>query len=132
MASTETRTGRGLALLRERGAEIREVAEGVYRVPSTTGRGYYRADLAAGTCECPDHEHRGALCLHLVAATVVEARQGCRRRRRTTTERPGRRHGSPGGNTPEYGRGSGPARRRGVSGGFDPAFVRANLRRMGG
>ncbi|MDP9477979.1 MAG: hypothetical protein M3R38_20240 [Actinomycetota bacterium] len=53
-------------------------------------------------------------------------------RQRTATERHGRRHGSPRDDHAGDDRGSGPARRRGVSGGLDVAFVRANLERMGG
>ena len=55
----------------------------------------------------------------------------CRRAARTTTERPTRRHGTPREDRTDDGRGSGPARRRGGSGGLDPARVRANLSRMG-
>ncbi len=121
---------RGLALFRERGHEIVEVGEDTYRVPSTTGRGYYRADLTSGTCECADHEHRGAFCLHLVAATVTEAKKRCRRTACTTTERPARRHGGPRDDRRDPARPSDTPRRRGGSYGLDPAFVRANVSRM--
>ncbi len=133
--TTETRTGRGIRLFRECGAEIREVEPGVYRVPSTTGRGYYRADLATGTCECADHEHRGAFCLHLVAATVAEAKRRCRRR--TTTERPSRRHDGrterPQEQPDGQRRGSGPSRRDGSLRGVlaDPARLEELAERLG-
>ena len=134
-----TREQRGLALFRERGHEIREVGEDTYRVPSTTGRGYYRADLAAGSCECRDHEHRGAFCLHLVAATVAEAKKnaGCRRQRTgRPAGTPGRRHGErqddPRDDRRDAARPSDTPRRRGGSYGLDPARVRANLERMEG
>ena len=52
----------------------------------------------------------------------------CRRAARTTTERPARHHGSPGDDRAGDGRGSGPAR----PGGINPAFIRANVARMGG
>lgn len=58
----------------------------------------------------------------------------CRRQRtapRTDRRSPREVSGSPGADRAGRGRGSGPARRRGVSGGLDPARVRANVERMG-
>ena len=48
--------------------------EGRYYVASQNGAGAYTVDAYAGTCECPDHEYRGAYCKHLRAAEIVEAR----------------------------------------------------------
>lgn len=91
---TETRQQRGLALYREHASEIVEVAAGVFRVPSCSGGGFYRANPEAGTCECADRRHRSEVCKHLLAATVAAAKKRCRRAR---TPGPGptppRRHG---------------------------------------
>ena len=101
---TETREARGIALHRSRGHEIREVEPGIHRVPSSTGRGFYRVDLERETCECPDHEHRQARCLHVYAVLIFAAQKKCRR---ATTERPERRHGErqerPGDTSPRRG-----------------------------
>ena len=88
---TETRMERGIALHRSRGGEIIEPEPGIYRVPSTTGRGFYRVNLDAETCECPDHEHRQVRCLHFYAALIFAAKKRCRR----ASTRPERRHGQP-------------------------------------
>ena len=82
---------RGIALHRSHGHEIVEVEPGVFRIPSTTGRGFYRVNLDAETCECRDFENRRCVCLHLFAATIFTAKRKCRK----TTDRPQRRHGQP-------------------------------------
>jgi hypothetical protein len=65
--------------LSPRGRRAREMAAAVdhqggplYEV--RTRGDEYRVNLEAGTCECPDHEHRGARCKHLrrVAIEVTD------------------------------------------------------------
>jgi len=41
-----------------------------YYVRSQNGGGTYHVDIEAGTCTCPDHEHRGTYCKHLQAAEL--------------------------------------------------------------
>ncbi len=69
----------------------------------------------------------------LMAWARKHNRGRCRRAARPA-DRPSRRHGGrterPRDDRAGDGRGSGPARRRGVSGGLDPARVRANVERM--
>ncbi|PLS81218.1 MAG: hypothetical protein CYG60_26020 [Actinobacteria bacterium] len=72
-------------------------------------------------------ERTGDPARALVAWARKHNKGRCRRAARPA-DRPQRRHGSPGGNRPGDGRGSGPAR----TGGIDPAFVRANLEKMEG
>lgn len=86
---TTTRMERGICLFRERGHQIREVEPGIYRVPSSTGRGFYRVNLERETCECRDHQHRRVRCLHFYAALIFAAKR-CRR----AVGRPKRRHQS--------------------------------------
>jgi hypothetical protein len=86
---TTTRMDRGIALHRSRGHEICEVEPGIFRVPSCSGGGFYRVNLDAETCECPD---RDPACKHMFAATIFTAKRTCRR---VTADRPQRRHGQP-------------------------------------
>jgi len=41
-----------------------------YYVQSQNGGGRYHVDIEAGTCTCPDHEHRHTYCKHLQAAEL--------------------------------------------------------------
>jgi len=52
--TTDTREGRGLALYRERGDEIKHVRGSIWSVPSCTRPGVYLVDLRAGICTCGD------------------------------------------------------------------------------
>jgi hypothetical protein len=75
-AATDTREGRGLALYRERGDEIKHVKGTVWSVPSCTRAGVYLVDLASGICTCPDMPPAGGACKHETAATIARAKTG--------------------------------------------------------
>jgi hypothetical protein len=93
MTTTETRQQRGLSLYREHASRISEVSPNVYRVPSTPIAGrYYRVNLAEQTCECPDHQHRGERCKHLIAAEIAAKRRCHRQRTRREPRLSRRRH----------------------------------------
>ena len=74
-APTTTRERRGLELYREHGHLIEEVAPDFYLVPSQDGERFYHVDYRDETCDCPDHEHRGATCLHIYAVGVKLAKR---------------------------------------------------------
>ena len=95
-----TREQRGLALWREYAEEIRFDAESrVWLVPSMSDGGTSVYEVTIGrrgeSCECPDHDRRGAACKHIVAATIARAKtapcSGCgeRSRRRDLFEADG-------------------------------------------
>jgi len=109
---TETRETRGLALFAEHASQIVEVSPYLYRVPSCSGGGFYRVDLGAGTCECPDHQYRVETCKHIVAATIYAAKRRCRRtaRRPSRTRRHREGHRSPQEDRDDRSRGSGSPR----------------------
>ncbi len=73
-----TREGRGLALFRTRGAEIRHVRGPVWSVPSCdrSKPGVYLVDLADGICTCGDIPPAGEVCKHQSAATIARAKSG--------------------------------------------------------
>lgn len=81
MAHTNTLTYREF-LDRERKAREIVAAGGVHRdgrngryyVESQSGNGTYTVDVYARTCDCPDHQHRGAYCKHIQAAELHEVR----------------------------------------------------------
>lgn len=112
---TQTREARGIVLHRSRGHEIIEVEPGIFRVPSAAGRGFYRVNLDAETCECRDHQHRRVCCLHFFAVVIFAAKRRCRRaagspgpRRHAPVQRPA--HGAPDTNRDDRRQGSGPSR----------------------
>ena len=72
-----TRESRGLALYREHGHLIEKVAPDFYLVPSlaSPGERFYHVDYRDETCDSPDHEHRGAACLHVYAVGVKLAKR---------------------------------------------------------
>jgi hypothetical protein len=72
----DTREGRGLALYRERGDEIKHVRNSVWAVPSCTRAGVYLVDLAGGVCTCADMPPAGEVCKHTTAATIARAKSG--------------------------------------------------------
>jgi hypothetical protein len=74
--ATDTREGRGLALYRERGDEIRHVRGSIWSVPSCTRAGVYLVDLADGICTCPDIPPAGEVCKHTTIATIAHAKSG--------------------------------------------------------
>ncbi len=73
---------RGLDHHAEFGAE--RIGEGIYLVPSSTGRGSYRVEVSlseaedgADHCVCPDFSRNGretGLCRHTIAALIAEAK----------------------------------------------------------
>jgi hypothetical protein len=73
-AHPSTREQRGLELYRTRGHEIHQTAEDLYLVPSCTGRGFYSVDYREETCDCPDFEHRGENCKHILAVGIYHAK----------------------------------------------------------
>jgi hypothetical protein len=70
----DTREARGLALYRERGAEIKHVRGSVWSVPSCTRPGVYLVDLADGVCTCGDMPPAGQVCKHETAAIIARAK----------------------------------------------------------
>ncbi len=79
----DTRELRALALYRERAGDIVLVGRDTYECPSQDGERVYEVVYGGEveTCTCPDHEHRGVSCVHLLAVAV------CRAKRRGTTAR---------------------------------------------
>jgi hypothetical protein len=75
--SVARRACRGLALWRQRGAEIRPMPAGDLSVPSCSEPGRrYRVSLAGeGRCGCADWRRRKQPCKHLFAALVWAAKQ---------------------------------------------------------
>jgi hypothetical protein len=66
------RVRRGILLYLERGDEIEPLGKGRYLVPGCKG-GPYTVDVGifhdepeAESCDCPDFQHRGETCKHLV------------------------------------------------------------------
>ena len=70
----DTRELRALELYRTRGHEIRHVGQDLYLVPSCTGRGFYSVDYGDETCDCPDFEHRGENCKHILVVGIYHAK----------------------------------------------------------
>jgi hypothetical protein len=75
--SVARRALRGLALWRERGAEIRPMPAGGLSIPSCSELGRsYRVSLAGeGRCGCADWRRRRQPCKHVFAALVWAAKQ---------------------------------------------------------
>jgi hypothetical protein len=75
--SVSRRAGRGLALWRDRAAEIRPMPAGGLSVPSCSEPGRsYRVSLASeGRCGCADWRRRKEPCKHVFAALVWAAKQ---------------------------------------------------------
>ena len=81
------RLSRGVALFRERGDEIERTDAHTYRVPSSTGEGFYLVYLDLRACTCPDHpaaKAKGARCKHFYAAEIFAAKRRTVRRRAKT------------------------------------------------
>ncbi|ABG05164.1 zinc finger, SWIM-type [Rubrobacter xylanophilus DSM 9941] len=85
-SSVARRARRGLALWRDRGAEIRPMPAGGLSVPSCSepGRSYWVSLVVEGRCGCADWRLRREPCKHIFAALVWAAkrrqRQPCERR----------------------------------------------------
>ena len=76
-SSVARRARRGLALWRDRVAEIRPMSAGGLSVPSCSEPGRsYRVSLAdEGRCGCADWRRRKEPCKHIFAALVWAAKQ---------------------------------------------------------
>ncbi len=74
------RAERALALFRERGHEIERIADEHYLVPSCSGTRFYRVRYGGleESCSCPDFEHRGQSCKHLLAVGIAHAKRRTR------------------------------------------------------
>jgi hypothetical protein len=73
-----TRELRALELYGKRSRDIQQIAPDVYRVPSQDGSRSY--DVVYGDleeCPCPDHQHRGVNCVHILAVGIYHAKH-CR------------------------------------------------------
>lgn len=82
-----TRELRGLALYRERAAEIERISPSTYRVPSCTGEGSYLVYLDLQCCTCPDHRRAkaaGERCKHYHAVYVFAAKRRAAHRRQAS------------------------------------------------
>ena len=75
-STPDTRVERGRELYRQH-AEDFLYRNGVWIIASDTVAGRsYEVNLARESCECADHQHRGAVCKHLVAATLANSKSG--------------------------------------------------------
>ena len=90
-ARPDTRELRALELFRSRGGEIRRTGPHTYRVPSNTGDGSYVVDYSREACSCPDHEHRGVNCLHILAVGVLVSKRRATRALTSACDGCGRR-----------------------------------------
>jgi hypothetical protein len=71
-----TRELRALELYGKRSRDIQQIAPDVYRVPSQDGSRSY--DVLYGEleeCPCPDHQHRGVNCVHILAVGIYHAKR---------------------------------------------------------
>ena len=73
-STADTRVQRGRDLYRQH-AEDFLYRNGVWIIASDTRAGQaYEVDLKRESCECADHQHRGAVCKHLTAAVLAQAK----------------------------------------------------------
>ncbi len=84
-SSVSRRACRGIALWRNRKAEIRPMPAGGLSVPSCSEPGRsYRVSLAGeGRCGCTDWRRRKQTCKHMFAALVWAAKQRAARVRKS-------------------------------------------------
>lgn len=72
-----SRALRGLVLFRERGMEIRPLADGSWRVPSCSAVSrFYVVNLEEESCTCADFRKRRKACKHIFAAVIAASRRG--------------------------------------------------------
>jgi hypothetical protein len=72
-----SRALRGLVLFRERGMEIRPLADGSWRVPSCSDTvRFYVVSLEEESCTCADFRKRRKACKHIFAAVIAASRHG--------------------------------------------------------
>lgn len=63
-----SREERATLLFEAHGGRIERLEGNAYLVPSQDGERTYRVQYGKyEECECPDHEHRGSTCVHLIA-----------------------------------------------------------------
>src|SRR5215216_4968096 len=68
----------GVALYSEMHEAIETQYAGIYRIPSATGRGFYRVILkeTGESCNCPDRRgHALGLCKHTICALIADAKR---------------------------------------------------------
>ena len=73
-----TREQRALALYREHGHLIEEVAPGFYLVPGQDGEHFYHVDYLTEECDCPDHQFRHVTCIHIYREGIQQAKRRSR------------------------------------------------------
>lgn len=88
-----SRIRRGIALYSEVHQAIETQHRGIYRIPSSTGRGFYRVIIKQGesgaseSCTCPDRKgHDLGMCKHITAALIHDAKRPTYRVRKTQGE----------------------------------------------
>lgn len=80
------RIRRGVALYSERHQEIKTQHAGIYCIPSSTGRGFYRVIVKdeRESCNCPDRKgHSLGVCKHIAAALIADAKRPTYRVKKT-------------------------------------------------
>lgn len=81
-----SRIRRGIALYSHMHQEIETQHAGIYRMPSSRGRGFYRVILKQDgeSCNCPDRRgHSLGVCKHITAALIHDAKRPTYRIRKT-------------------------------------------------
>ena len=74
-----TREHRALALYREYGHLIEEVAPDFYIVPSSDGESFYHVDYLTEDCDCPDSKfHPETNCKHVLCVGIKRAKRRSR------------------------------------------------------
>lgn len=71
---TTTRTQRGIALFRERHAEIISLGEWRYQVPSCSSGEIHLVNAESGRCTCKDNPPAGSICKHAAAALIWKSK----------------------------------------------------------
>jgi len=87
-----SRIRRGISLYSNMHQEIETQHAGIYRIPSSTGRGFYRVIVKQGeageageSCNCPDRKgHELGICKHITAALIHDAKRPTYRIRKTS------------------------------------------------
>jgi hypothetical protein len=70
----ESRAERALALFKEHGGDIERLSGEIFAVPSQDGLRMHRVDYFNEFCSCPDHQYRGATCIHLLMCGIWHAK----------------------------------------------------------
>ena len=56
-------------------SRIDKQENGIWLVPSQSGKGHYIVNPTNGTCTCPDHKEEGHKCKHLFAVEITLRRE---------------------------------------------------------